>query len=215
MSIPPKVPTSFVPHSQLRVQKRPTRFDFSSILAFAAMIVFVVTLLVSGGVFLYGQYLSRQLTYQQTVLNSIQKKLGQTTITRFLQTSAQLSTANTLLSQHATPSRLFDLLEANTVKNVQLTSLEVYKQKDKTMLKITGVAKDFNALVDESYVFLQSTDLSGVTFSNISPNTRKSGGIDFSVLATINPAIISNFAAMVNPTTATSTIDMTATSTTP
>ena len=66
MSIPPKVPTSFVPHSQLRVQKRPTRFDFSSIFAFAAMIVFVVTLLVSGGVFLYGQYLSRQLTYQQT-----------------------------------------------------------------------------------------------------------------------------------------------------
>lgn len=212
MPIPPKVPTSFVPHPQSHVQKRFTQFNFTNVFAFASMIVFIVALLVSGGVFLYGQYLSSQLTHQQSVLSSIQKKLGQTTISEFLRTSAQLSAASTLLNQHVTTSRLFDFLEAKTVKDVQLISLEVGKQKNKTTLKITGVARDFNALVAESRIFLQSTDLSGVAFSNISPDAEQGRGIDFSVTAIINPTIISNFTAIVNASVnasnASSTIDM-------
>ncbi|HQU07695.1 MAG: hypothetical protein B7X04_01775 [Parcubacteria group bacterium 21-54-25] len=222
MPIPSGVPTSFVPRPPTHTPQRRARFDLAGAVAFAATLFFVVALVVTGGLFLYGQYLTSQLASKQTTLQETQHALDQTTVTQFSYVSNQLATAQTLLSQHSTFSRLFDLLEKTTVQNIQITSLSLTTQKDNTAtLDAQGVARDFNALVSESQALMQNTDLTNVIFSDITPNSQKSTEINFSVSATVNQSIVDNFAAVANPTTASSTgaaatsTAATATSTTP
>jgi len=227
MAIPSEVPTSFVPHPpQAHSPKRPGRFDFSGALSFAAIIFFAVAVLVAGGLFIYGQYLNNKLSQQEKALGAAQKSLSQGDIARFVFLNTRISQAKSLLQSHRTPSRLFDLLEAKTVKNIQITSLNLTADNKSggAKLKMTGVARDFSALVTESRALTQDSALSSVTFSNIGPDTHVPNAISFSVSALVPSSLVQNFSAIVAPevssspsSTATSSaaVSSPATSTTP
>ncbi len=207
MPIPSEVPTSFVPRAPMRQLKQSMHFDLSGAIAFVATIAFALAALAALGMFLYGYYLERQLTSRQAELHTIQQSLDQATVATYSHTSQQITAATTLLNQHTTPSRLFDLLEAKTVQNIRFTSLSLLMQKDHTdQLKANGVARNFDALVAESRVFLDDNNLSSVVFSNIEPGRGKtSNTVDFSVAAIVNKSIAANFTALVKPSVASST----------
>lgn len=199
MAITSNVPTSFVPHiSAPPPPKRAMHFDLTGALAFVAILFFIVALVTTGGLLVYEHYLKGQLAHKQSELKVIRQSMSQTTVTQLFHASTQLSTVKTLLNHHTTPSRLFNLLEAKTVKNVQLTSLALTAEKNNTAkISIKGIARDFSALIVESRTLTQDSNLSDVTFSNIAPDNKQKADIDFKVSAIVDGAIVENFSAVV------------------
>ncbi len=128
MPIPSEVPTSFVPHAQMQSSStHPTHIDLLGAFLFSSLGIFIIAILISGGIFIYQKSLDGQLAGRQAQLHKIEKTINQSTVYNFVHLRDQLSSTNTLLNGHLTVSRVFDLLESLTVKKVSLTGLTLWE----------------------------------------------------------------------------------------
>ncbi|MDP1707313.1 MAG: hypothetical protein Q8L30_02055 [bacterium] len=187
MTLPPTIPTSFVPHSNAA----PRRFssDFTGAFGFFAYAVLGIIFLMALGVFSYGRILSADKLSKDKELLAAEAAIDSKTVENFVRLNNRIAASEILLGEHVAFSGFFSSLEKIMPTTVRFTTLNLsFDTKGMPNLKGTGVAKNFNALAAASAAFATDGRIKDAIFSDI--NVNKDNSVSFSLGAILDRSII-------------------------
>lgn len=208
MAVPPTIPTSFVPHSAASDMRR-TPGDFAVAFGFIAYFVCGLSIVAALAVFGYGHLLAAQKTAKDKQLADADAALDPATVTNFVRLRDRLSSGAQLLQNHVAYSGLFTVLEKTLPQTVRLGQVHVAQGAaaaqgvSTIILSANGTAKTFNALAAASDALAADGRIKGAIFSGITVATT--GGVNFTLTATVDPALV----AFTAPATAATSTDTT------
>ena len=197
VAIPPTIPTSFVPKQPVHTTARHVRGTFG-ILSLIAFFLAGAALIVSGGVFAYERYLIGARDGRAAELADAEQKISRDTVEGFIRLHDRLVSAEALVDRHVTLSAFFSLLETLTLQNVRFNSLALTVGDDRTAeLKLTGIARNFNALAAESAALSGERAVKRAVFSGI--KVGNDGFVGFSLSALLEPDVVTGAISPANP----------------
>jgi len=181
-----RVKTSFIPKQSLKVERtqtvRQTTFGVVNVLATALLVISIVA---AGGVFVFERYVESSIEGKRASLDRAREAFQPETIKELSRLDSRLSVGLALLSQHVSPSILFDYIEKETLVSVRFKDFS-YEEvgAGRTMLTMAGEARSFNAVALQSDSFGNGNIFSEVIFSNL--NIDSNGNIVFDFSAVVN-----------------------------
>lgn len=140
-----------------------------------SLIIFLVSLLLTAGVYLYRNFLKNNLERQKSVLQKLEIEFEPVTITELERVSNSIASAGDILRKHAKPSAVFDTLEANALSTVSFNTFAYSTEKN--TITLTGEAASYSDVSAQSSVFEALTNVGSATFGNLS--LRETGAVGF------------------------------------
>ena len=190
MALPPTIPTSFVPKQPLSAGARKATAG-TNYLLIGAGIIFGIAVLAAAGVFGYKTYLENARDTKAAQLVQAQQEIDMDTIENFIRLRDRLRSTETIIGQHVLLSRFFEVLETRALQSVQLKTLSLKVNEDRSAeIEAGGVAASFNALAAQSASFAEEKRIKSAIFSDITPD--KDGVIQFTLNANLDPRLITN-----------------------
>ena len=186
-----KMQTSFIPKKPI-VDSRPDGSGISLFLLLA-IIVFIVSLALGGGVWLWQKSLISQIEKAKIDLVAAKDSYEEGTINPLIRFNDRLTEAQTLLNRHLAVSPIFILLEQNVLRNVRIKTMKFsYAGEGRTKLDLGGVAVDYDALLKQSDAFGAESLRQFISTPVISDfNPTPEGTVTFSFNALIDSDLIS------------------------
>ncbi len=183
-----KLQTSFIPKQPLVENKAKKAPASANVFAIIGWTIFLITVLLSIGVFVYEQYLTKSINSENVQLGNKIKSFDTSSVDHFTQLDARLQSANTLLNNHLAVSVLMDLVSSSTLQSVQFTSFNYTNDSGKISVALGGKAPDFASVALQSDTFSASPFLKNQLFSNL--GVDMTGGVLFKFSATIDPSVL-------------------------
>lgn len=182
----PQFRTSFVPKKPVQTGKpKPPRGPRLGVLFVLTLIVFLVSITLTVGVFLYQQYLESSIARKEQTLEEKRALFEPALIRELSRLDTRLEQAEALLNQHVALTRLFDFLEGNTLQNVQFQSFRYDILSDGNIsLAMDGQATSFAAVALQSDVFGDSEVIRSPVFEGL--NVGEAGNVVFNVSAFVD-----------------------------
>lgn len=189
----PTFQTSFIP-------KKPIVTDANSgsssgvvretnVLSLVATIVFVVTLLVSGGIFGYKIILHKQIAQADADINTARSAFQVDKIKELIDANDRIMSSKVLLERHVTLSKLLYLFQDLTVKRLRLLKLTYSNKAGVPTVSVQAEALSYNALADQSNIFAQSDYLKNNQFFNFILGENGNVKVDF--VSAVDTSLIS------------------------
>lgn len=182
------VQTSFIPKRTLDTQARIERADTVSIFTVLSTIIFFLAIVAGGGIFFWQQSLKTQVQEVEATLIKERESFSEDTIQDLTDLSNRLKSSEELLDNRLYSSKIFELLNQNTIKTVRFSKFSVDPSMvDKTKLKMTvsGQAKDYASVALQSDVFSKlSNTVLEYEFSNLTLD--QAGNVLFDMSATLD-----------------------------
>lgn len=190
------IPASFIPHDTSVARKSRRGGGLNDLLLLFAIVIFVASLALAIGVFLYGQYLATENAGKAAQLERAKAGFQPALIQQLTRLDDRMHAADRVLSGHIAPSLFFRALEEATLQTVSFQSLDfqVTENRDLTV-KMAGVAESVNSIALQADLFSKNGVISSPIFSGIA---RQSDGVRFNMTAVVNPSAI-NFAGGTGP----------------
>lgn len=180
--------TSFIPKRTLDTQTRIERADTVSIFTILCTLIFFLTLVAGGGVFLWKKTLTTQVAEVESTLVKERESFSGDTIQELTGLSNRLQGSSMLLENRLYTSKIFELLNQNTIKTVRFVKFSVDPALvDKTKLKmmVSGQAKDYASVALQSEVFSKlNSAVIDYEFSNLTLD--QAGNVLFDMSATLD-----------------------------
>jgi hypothetical protein len=121
-----KFTTSFIPKKTVQsvgVGGRMKKNKSSSIITLIAFVVFIATIVIAVGTFLYRVKLESDISNQLEKLAKARESLDQQFINEAFRLNSRIEGVQGLLDNHLSPSQIFYLLEEWTIKTLRFNSL--------------------------------------------------------------------------------------------
>lgn len=137
--------SSFIPKQVTNAAPKKVRHTrVFSIFAFIAGTLLFISLLLSGGIYVYKGIEQSKLERERAALASERERFDEQDIAEVRSFNRRIELAETLLDGHISPSKIFDALEMSTKQSVQYTSF-IYARRPSgdVSLDLTGVTDDF------------------------------------------------------------------------
>lgn len=183
----PKVQTSFIPKKSLAESAAPRRRGVS-IFMLLGVAVFLITVLLAGGVFLYERFLKGSIENKDASLQKARAAFEPALIEDLKRMSARMSLARDVLNNHLAPSAIFTLLEEATLRSVRFRTFTYTLVGGKASIAMHGEARSFGDVAIQSDTFANTRRLRDSIFSNL--NLDSSGNITFNFTGTTDPSLI-------------------------
>lgn len=192
------IQSSFIPKDAGKVAAAP-RLERSGglpdLLLLLAIVLFVASLALAGGVFLYQQYLSTSAASKLAQLKTAQEAFDPALIQEITRLDDRMRIADQVLGKHVAPTAIFLALQQATLTTVSFSSLSIESNDpSKITMEMNGVAQSVNSIALEADILSRNGVVTNPIFSGI---TRKEDGVHFTLEALINPAAI-NYVALVS-----------------
>ncbi len=159
------IPTETSGAIPLQIKKRRTLHIFGSF----ATLLFFLSLVASGGVFFYNDYLRKDLALAKEGLSTVSKIDNEEKIEELRTYNERLNIGNSLLNNHIAASTIFSKLESSTKETVQFDSLEfTYDPGFGATLTLTGNTNEFSSLALQKMQFLDDTLFSEFVIKDVS-----------------------------------------------
>jgi hypothetical protein len=176
--------TSFIPQKGMvpKGGKRSTLPKRSiSFFALLSILIFVLSVVASAGIFFWGRYSSGQLYEAEKKLSQEVQKLNTNSnlqvITRL---DDRIKATKIITANHVAPSTFFDNLGNVTVQSVRFVDLSfVEGESDRTTFTLSGEALSFGGVALQADMLEASSAFTNIAFSNL--GTVEGGGVTFSV----------------------------------
>ncbi len=142
-----------------------------NVVTFVAMVTFLAVLMLSAGVFFYQQYTVQKLDEKKKQLADLRGGFSEADIESIRMLEKRLKTAEALLDQHISLSKVFDALEDRTQEQTQLSNFSFERlPSGKAQISLSGISNSFNtlALQKRAYAGEKSFVQGSVLFSNLS-----------------------------------------------
>ena len=191
MIIDQKPQTSFIPKKPIGegASIGQASVNFFSIIALS---VFLVSLLLAGGLYAYQYYLNQHLVTLQQSLKTAEGQFDPGFINTATRLNARIIAGNQILNAHIAPSFIFsDLLEQYTLQNnIEFTDFTWnYDPAGNGVISMDGVAKDYTSVALQAREFADHiSDLKNQIFSNISLD--QNGNVEFSFKGSVDASVI-------------------------
>ncbi len=186
------VQTSFIPKRTLDTQARIERADTVSIFTVLSTIIFFLAIVAGGGIFFWQQSLKAQVQEVEATLIKERESFSEDTIRDLTDLSNRLKSSEELLDNRLYSSKIFELLNQNTIQTVRFSKFSVDPSMvDKTKLKMTvsGQAKDYASVALQSDIFSKLTNtVLEYEFSNLTLD--QAGNVLFDMSATLDKKAI-------------------------
>lgn len=180
------VQTSFIPKRTLDTNPRIERADTVSIFTLLSVLIFFLSVIAAGGIFLWKKNLEKQIAEVKTVIIREKDSFSVEDIKQLDQLEKRLISGQQLLDSKLYTSRIFNLLNQNTIKTVRFTKLTVDPstvEKDKLKITVSGQAKDYASLALQAHIFSELSDsFIDYDFSNLTLDLA--GNVTFDMNAT-------------------------------
>jgi hypothetical protein len=187
----PKFQTSFIP-------KRPMDGSSASsplppirstgIIAKFANFIFVITLLVYGGLFGYKYLLNNQIKQADADLVASRAAFEPDTIKSLIDASTRIMSVKKLITNHVVVSELFNELQGMTVRKVRFSNFSYSMKGNDLVVNMDGEALGYNALASQGLVFSESPFIAEPVFSDFS--LGETGTVMFKFQAVVNPNLV-------------------------
>ncbi|MEK7599224.1 MAG: hypothetical protein AAB474_02105 [Patescibacteria group bacterium] len=149
-----------------------------------AFILFAISLLISVGLFFYRGLIRGQINNLSATLQKVEGEFEPALIVELQQTALAINSIKNLTQKHVALSRLFKFLEENTIASVRFSNFSYNGGK----VGLTGTARSYVALAEQSLIFEKSRLIKDVSFSNF---VLSSGGlVNFNTIFTVQPDLI-------------------------
>jgi hypothetical protein len=182
--------TTFIPRKPVSDSPQLRPQGGSMFLTFG-ILVLLVAVLISGGIFAYQQfYLQKNLVNEQTTLHADLQYFDPNLISQMSTLSNQLSGAEDVLDQHVALSILFNFLSSNTVASVRFVKFSYDTSDGTPTVTMDGQAVSFAALdAEENQLSQPGSLIHGPQITNVA--VTKNGNVTFTISGSISPDDIS------------------------
>ena len=193
------IPTSFIPHDTAqepsRLPQLVTGAGAGELLMLLAIVLFVASTALAGGVFLYNQYLTTSSTSKLAQLQRAKAAFEPSLIQQLTRLDDRMQMSESIINGHLAPSSFFSALNQSTLQTVQFSGLGFDSSNpQKIHITMAGVARSINSVALQAEIFSQNGIIKNPIFSGIN---RQADGVHFSVTADIAPAAL-NYSQIVN-----------------
>jgi hypothetical protein len=185
---------SFIPREATFAPGQPReRKGLSDLFVLVGIVLFVASIALAIGVFLYAQYLGRSSLSKIDQLERARAAFEPSLIAELTRLDDRMRAAGDVLGTHVAPSAVFSMLEQTTIGTVQYSSLDLdFTDPQRMLMKMEGVAGSVNAIALQADLFSRGGMVTSPIFSNIN---REFDGVHFELSSHINPVAI-NFAQL-------------------
>ena len=187
--MPPNVPSSFIPKRPV-LQGVATSQAGLGVFFLLSVLIFLIGLLSSAGVFLYKSYLQRSIAGMDESLTRAKAAFEPALIQELKSLDNKIESSKPLLKGHTALSSIFNLLEEATLSGVRFDEFSYASAGGKKLsLSIHGQARNYAAVALQSDTFGKTKYLSNQIFSDL--DLDGSGRVIFSFVADVSPELIS------------------------
>lgn len=190
-------PQSFIPH-EAAVAAQPLRKSgkgLADLFALIALVLFVASVALAVGMFLYKEYLGASAASKVDQLERAKAAFEPSLINELTRLDDRMQAAGEILQKHIAPSVFFQMLEQTTIGSVAFTSLDFEVTDAENMaIRMDGLAGSVNGIALQADLFSKGGMLTSPIFSNIN---REIDGVHFSLSANVNPLAI-NFTQLIS-----------------
>ncbi len=183
------IPSSFIPHdASAPPSARRSGGGLNDLLLLCAIVLFVASIALAVGVFLYGQYLATESTAKLTQLERAKAAFQPALIQQLTRLDDRMHSADRVLSAHIAPSLFFQALEQATLQTVSFQTLDFQVADNQNLsIKMAGIAQSVNSIALQADLFSKNGVIMSPIFSNIA---RQPDGVHFNLSAIVNPTAI-------------------------
>ncbi len=183
------ISSSFIPHdTSAPPRARRGQGGLVDLLFLCAIVLFVASVALAIGVFLYGQYLGTEGAAKLEQLKRAQAAFQPALIQQLTRLDDRMHSADRVLSAHIAPSLFFQALEQATLQTVSFQTLDFQVADNQNLsIKMVGIAQSVNSIALQADLFSKNGVITNPIFSNIA---RQSDGVHFNLSAVVNPTAI-------------------------
>ena len=165
------------------------------IFTYVSYILMFSTLLATGGVFLYGQYIDRQLDEEIAALNTEIGSFSGENLAKVTEFDLRLQQADYRLQNSVSVASVFEALQSATIDTVQIEKLNLTRENDEKFVLDASILTDsFDSTIFQRGVFGRSDVISDeVVIENVNTNTQSNLDTGGSVVSS-RPVV--NFSAV-------------------
>lgn len=168
-----KYTTSFIPKKPVAVPTAGySRSSGPRIMTLIGMFVFLASLLLGAGVYLWKIQINSSISAQIESLKKSRAEFDNDTLAAATRLNERINVAKNLLDKHKSPSRMLELLEDTTLVTVRFKNLTYATQADGS-IKVggSGVASGFKSVILQSNEMGKTGQLRDVMFSDVQSTT--------------------------------------------
>jgi hypothetical protein len=187
----PKFQTSFIPKKPIGSVSGSgvNVIRSTNIFSVVTTVVFIVTLLTSGGLFFYKNLLTNQIKDADKNIISARDAFEPEKIQELVDANSRIISAKKLLENHIVVSKILILLESLTIKRMRFVEFNYANKDNNHNITISGEVQTYNALAQQQDIFLKNDFIKNPIFSNF--NLGDNGYILVNFSAQIDPSLIS------------------------
>ncbi len=163
----------------------------TSIFIVVTVLILIVMILSTGGLYLYKEYLNKNIGNLKSDLFKISKSFDQDTIMELETYDKRTKTARQVLGSHIVLTPLFELIGKLTLSSIQYTKFDHSTSNGNFSVKMSGIARDYRSIALQADVFntKEGSVLKDVIFSNLTKN--KNNYVVFDVEFNVDPSFLS------------------------
>jgi len=186
----PRFQTSFIPKKPVVTQAPLSRTSTVSLFSLIAIVLFILSLALSGGVFFWKGLIEKDINTKKATLERARDAFEPELIKKIIRLDSRIENGETLLGSHISVTRLFDALSTISLRSVRFKDFNFsYLAKDKIEVVMKGQAQSFAAVAIQSDFFNQQKYLRDTLIGDLA--LEPTGLISFSVRTTIDPSLVS------------------------
>ena len=184
----PVIKSSFIPTDTGPVRTVTRSGGMTDLLTLISLVLFVASLALALGVFLYAQYLETSRASKSAQLERARESFEPSLIQKLTRLDDRMHAADTVLGTHIAPSVFFHVLEQVTLNTVSFGTLVLDATDPQHItIRMRGVAESVNSIALQADLFTKNGVIASPIFTNID---REMDGVHFDVSALVNPNMI-------------------------
>lgn len=187
----PKFQSSFIPKNPVVAAgaSSVTPVRTTNLFSVIAGIVFVITVLASGGLYFYKGIVTKQIADDDASLTATRASFQPDKIQQLIDANSRILSTKTLLENHVVLSDLLSLLSQLAVKNIRFGTLTYAIKANTPTLSIDLNSVGYNALAAQESILAQNSSLKNISFSNVALGDN--GAVQINFFADLDPSILS------------------------
>ncbi len=166
----PKFQTSFIPKKPIvATRNSPGQvIQSTNIISLVANVIFVITLMVLGGLFFYKNLLNKQVIAKGIEVEAARDAFKVDEMQELIDINSRLKSTNDLLNKHVAVSKILVFLQEVTVKKVRFDEFAYKNPANVPQVSMKAEATTFNALAAQGDIFAKSSFIKSPYFKDYS-----------------------------------------------
>jgi len=188
----PKFQTSFIPRGPVTPQSSQSAYSSGggsfNIGKSLSVIVLILTILVSGGLFAYEMRVKQNVESLKVKLVGAKALFDSPENQKVLLASSQLKSIQELLTKHIVVSPLFELLEEQTLPTVRLSDFEFKRESTGVSVLIKVESQSYASLAQQAKIFSEVAYFKDLTAGEIA--LSDTGTVTTTFTAILDPELL-------------------------